>query len=216
MVHLFYPVEGGGHDGGWDLRTLSLTWNEGICKHCWKTSRHADKWDVVSGTISMEIQPLEPCVLSFGTVPSPPPFKGTSFLKFGETKKFFCVFCYFSYDLSVAFCCCRFFCRLPSVQKNQSWWVKNRLRLNPTNHTFSLLERCNTSSTVHSTEINDCNPHAFLPWPVRKTESFLVFQSWRQGHFGDIKMKRGKSSQRGNEFVKQELVMVFKKVTSSI
>ena len=41
-----------------------------------------------------------------------------------------------------------------------------------------LLERYITLSNVHSTEIqtvgkkHDCNHHAFLPRPVRKTESF--------------------------------------------
>ena len=33
---------------------------------------------------------------------------------------------------------------------------------------------------------------AFLPWPVRKSASFLVFYPWRQRPLGDVKMKRGK------------------------
>ena len=64
---------------------------------------------------------------------------------------------------------------------------------NPVDHTFSsgpnlkkeeVLERCNTSSKVHSTEMktigdkNDCNPQASLPWPARKTV-LLVFYPWR-------------------------------------
>ena len=43
---------------------------------------------------------------------------------------------------------------------------------------FFLLESCNTSTKVHSTEIkttggkNDCNPQTFLQWPVCKSDSF--------------------------------------------
>ncbi len=75
--------------------------------------------------------------------------------------------------------------------------------MDPLSLFFSFLERCNISTKVPPTEIktigdkNDCNPQAFLPWPVRETESFLVFCPWRQRHFGDVKIKRWeKTSQR--------------------
>ena len=49
---------------------------------------------------------------------------------------------------------------------------------------------------------NYYNPHASLPWPLRRTESALVFYSWRQSE------AREKRAQRGKELVKQVLVMM--------
>ena len=53
--------------------------------------------------------------------------------------------------------------------------------------------------------------NAFLSRSIHKLSS-PVFSPWRQIKFGDVNMKRGKrSAQRGNELVKQVLVMVSKK-----
>jgi len=94
-----------------------------------------------------------------------------------------------------------------------------------------LLERCHSSSEVQSTDFldfifslfsfhffkkkeiggrNECNSLAFL--------AFLLYAKLRPSgdirdarHFGDVRMEHGrknKSAQRGNELVKQVLVMV--------
>ena len=73
---------------------------------------------------------------------------------------------------------------------------------------FYFLERCNASLKVHSIEMgmgavrgeegggwNSVTKNiacAFLSWPVRAKLSFW----WHQRHFGDVKMKRGKSGPR--------------------
>ena len=47
---------------------------------------------------------------------------------------------------------------------------------------------------------------------------FFCYQNWEwcKRHFADVKIKRAeKSAQRGNQFVKHELVMVSKNVTES-
>ena len=79
---------------------------------------------------------------------------------------------------------------------------------------LKILDRCSTSSKVHSHENN--------PWQkwLQFTCTFsitctlnwelLVFYPRRQRCFGDVKMKHEK---RAHKFVKQELVMVSEKVT---
>ena len=106
---------------------------------------------------------------------------GTSPLRFGMN------FCYFRCDLSVAFFLVHLPVNFTRAHARTHARTHARMHARITNqyelqilvkpnkqHNFSwtcrtFLERCNTSSKVHSTEIktignkNDCNPHAFLP-----------------------------------------------------
>ena len=118
--------------------------------------------------------------------------KGTCFLRFSERKtNWYDFFGYFSHDLSAALLSLLFFICWLILPKDQSLWIKIRLGEKPNRpHLFSrtfFFSFQNTKFQCHQkfilTEIKtisekkkkkDCNPHAFFPWPVLQTESFLV------------------------------------------
>ena len=89
---------------------------------------------------------------------------------------------------------------------------------------FSRTSWCNNTSYKKSLhrDINnrwqkiDCNPHAFLPWPVcSSTWELLVLYLWRQRHvqWWRENEARGKSAKCCTELMKQVLVTAYQKVT---
>ena len=132
--------------------------------------------------------------------------KGTNVLIYGgktkPKKDFICVLNI--YFILVMMCLLHDFkkiCRLIFPKYYQLLWAKNRLGCNSLDHTFFswtyiFLERCYSSSKVHPhrdkrfvTKTIAIHKH-FFPDLYAK-QNFVVFYSWRQRHFGDVKMKDG-------------------------
>ena len=128
--------------------------------------------------------------------------KGTSLLRFGKKAIFgWCMnYCCCLFVFFVVFCCCCCCCCCFVFWYDSHVVLFFHLLTNftkdlpidrPHPHPdlpFLFLKCCNTLSNVHSTDTetfgdqNDCNPHAFHLWTVRKTGSFLLLYLWRQKH----------------------------------